>query len=160
METSKLKHLFVFVILANLVSVSACAARIGGSAEGGPRPGMDASGEVVDSSLVEAGDGRAVQGINDWHGEISGKSFPGAKFDQLKIGMPLEKVAEKLGEPDGQERYVTGKLFIPYYFGSDTERFEAVYTNQGRLVFAREGGFSNTMILIWIIYDKDQPGAI
>ena len=143
-----------------VVGTLGCAARQGVSTVGGSTAGMDPSGEVTDSSLVEAGSGRTVQGIDDWEGEVTGKSFPGAKFDQLKMGMTVGQVTELLGEPNEVTSYITGKAFIPFNYGSDRSRFEMVYANQGRLVFSHQGGFSGTMHLIWIIYDKDQPGKL
>jgi len=146
--------------VALLLGAVGCAARQTGAKTESSAAGMDASGEVIDSSLVEPGSGKTIQGIDDWEGETTGQSFPGSKFDQLKMGMSIQEVVQRLGEPNEFTTYMTGKAFIPYYFGSDQSRREMVYANQGRLVFAHEGGLSTTFHLIWIIYDKEQPGKL
>lgn len=120
---------------------------------------MNAQGEVGDSSQVEAGHGRTVKGQGDWEGEITGKPFPGAKFQKLNIGMPMKQVTDLIGQPTDQGAYVTGKAWIPFYFGSDRYRHELVYKNQGRLIFAGGsiGDFSSGY-LTWIIYNQHESG--
>jgi hypothetical protein len=118
-------------------------------------PGMDASGNVIDSKKVEAGFGQKVKGLEDWEGEITGRPAAGSKFSQLKIGMSAAQVSGILGQPNDQGAHPTGKAFIPFYFGSDKYRYEAVYKGQGRLLFASGASFgwdANTH-LIWIIHN-------
>jgi hypothetical protein len=81
-------------------------------------------------------DTKMVKGINGWEGEISGKPAPGSKFTKLQIGMSLKQVTDLIGQPTDQGAYVTGKAWIPFYFGSDRYRHELVYKGQGRLIFA------------------------
>jgi hypothetical protein len=124
-------------------------------------PGMNASGEVVNSKLVEAGFGQKVKGIDDWEGEVTGKPAPGSKFGQLKVGMSSSQVLSILGQPNDQGAHPTGKAFIPFYFGSDRFRYEVVYKGQGRLLFAGSAGFGwdgNTH-LIWIIHSASEAGV-
>lgn len=129
------------------------------SGSSGAKPGMNAKGEVVDSSLIEAGSGKTVKGINDWEGEITGKPFPGSKFTKLKIGMPRAEVEKLIGPPTDEGQYITGKAFIPFYYGSDTQRVELAYKGQGRLVFAHDGSWgAGTYYLTWIIYNKNDTG--
>ncbi|MBV6842225.1 hypothetical protein [Xanthomonas euvesicatoria] len=118
---------------------------------------MNADGEVIKSSDVEAGYGETVKGISDYEGEITGKPAPGSKFTQLKIGMPMKQVTDLIGQPDDQGAYVTGKAFIPFFFGGDRYRYEMAYKGQGRLVFAGKsmGTGGN---LIWIIHNKNDSG--
>lgn len=82
---------------------------------------------VTDSTKVESGQGTQVKGINDWQGEISGVPAAGSKFTKLKIGMAQKQVTDLIGEPTDQGAYITGKAFIPFYFGSDKSRWEMVY---------------------------------
>ena len=121
-------------------------------------PGMNARGEVVDSKKVEEGYGRKVKGLDDWEGEITGRPAPGSKFTQLQIGMSAAKVMKLLGQPDDQGSYVTGKAFIPFFFGSDRYRYEMVYQHMGRLIFAGSSGFDGTAHLIWIIHSANETG--
>lgn len=111
-----------------------------------------------DSSEVKDGRGQRVKGIKGWEGEIIGKPFPGAEFKKLKIGMPMKQVTDLIGQPSDQGAYVTGKAWIPFYFGSDRHRYETVYKNQGRLVFAGGGiGDYTSGHLIRIMYNHDEP---
>lgn len=127
------------------------------SASGKIGPGMNASGEVVNSAQVEAGYGQQVKGIGDWEGEITGKPAPNSKFTKLQIGMSSKQVTDLVGQPDDQGAYVTGKAFIPFYFGSDRHRYEYVYKGQGRLIFA--GGSVGDFMsghLVWIIHNANE----
>jgi hypothetical protein len=124
-----------------------------------PSAGLDAQGQVTDSSKVEAGQGRQVKGRNGWEGEITGKPGPRSKFTKLEIGMPMKQVTDLIGQPTDQGVYMTGKTWIPFYFGSDRHRYELVYKGQGRLIFA--GGSMGDLSgsnLIWIIHNANEPG--
>ena len=120
--------------------------------------GMNARGEVIDSKKVEAGSGTKVKGIGDWEGEITGRAAPGSKFGGLKIGMSSQQVISLIGQPNDAGSHVTGKAFIPFYFGADRARHETVYKGQGRLIFAMGSGMfgSGSMNLIWIIHNANE----
>jgi hypothetical protein len=122
-------------------------------------PGMNSAGEVIDASKVEAGHGQKVKGMNDFEGEITGIPAPNSKFTQLQIGMGMKQVTDIAGTPTDQGAYITGKAFIPFYFGSDRHRFELVYKGEGRLIFAGGslGNYSGGN-LIWIIHCATEPG--
>ena len=121
--------------------------------------GLNASGEVMDSKKVEAGSGQKVKGINDWEGEITGKPGPGSKFTKLQIGMGVRQVTDLVGQPTDQGAYATGKMWIPWYFGSDKVRFEQVFKGQGRLIFASPGGMDfSSGNLVWIIHNQNESG--
>jgi hypothetical protein len=113
---------------------------------------------VTDSSKVEAGQGTAVTGINDWQGEISGVPAANSRFTRLRIGMPQQQVVDLVGQPTDQGAYVTGKAFIPFYFGSDKTRWEMVYKGQGRLIFSNQAGFGSGHYLTWIIHNANEGG--
>lgn len=122
-------------------------------------PGMNANGEVVDSSKVEGGHGKQVKGLGEWEGEITGKPAPGSAFNKLQIGMSMKQVTDLAGQPTDQGAYITGKMFIPWYFGSDKYRHEMVYKGMGRLIFASPGGFEmGAGNLIWIIHNASEGG--
>jgi hypothetical protein len=125
----------------------------------GVKPGMNAQGDVVDSSKVEAGSGRTVKGMNDYEGEITGNPAPNSRFAKLQIGMPMRQVVDLAGPPTDQGAYVTGKAFIPFYFGADRHRFEMTYKGAGRLIFAGGSiGDYSSGNLIWIIHNPNEPG--
>lgn len=121
--------------------------------------GMNERGEVVDSSKVESGSGQKVKGINDFEGEITGKPARNSKFTQLKIGMGMKQVSDLIGQPTDQGAYMTGKAWIPFYFGGDRHRYEATYKGQGRLIFAggSMGNFTGGN-LVWIIHNANESG--
>ena len=121
---------------------------------------MNEAGEVVDSSAVEQGWGEEVKGLKDWEGEITGKPAPGSKFTELQHhGARVYRFFRDIVgvEPTDEGAYVTGKAFIPFYFGGDKHRYELAYKGMGRLVFAgKEMGTGGN--LIWIIHNKDDSG--
>jgi hypothetical protein len=104
-------------------------------------------------------DTKMVKGINGWEGEISGKPAPGSKFTKLQIGMGMKQVTDLIGQPNDHGSYVTGKAWIPFYFGSDRYRHEMVYKGQGRLIFAggSVGDYSSGH-LISIIHNAQESG--
>lgn len=130
------------------------------AAPSGPKigPGMNERGEVIDPKKVEAGYGQTVKGLNDYEGKITGRPAPGSKFTQLQVGMPLKHVIDIVGTPTDQGAYVTGKVFIPFFFGSDRCRHDVVYKGQGRLVFAGSSGFDSNAHLIWISHGAAEQG--
>lgn len=137
----------------------AAAAAAPAAAKGVAKPGMDAQGNVIDSSKIESGSGRTVKGINDYEGEITGNPAPNSKFTKLQIGMGVRQVSDIVGPATDQGAYITGKAFIPFYFGSDRHRFEMVYKGQGRLIFAGGGmGDFSSGYLIWIIHNPNESG--
>lgn len=123
------------------------------------KAGMNERGEVVDSSKVEAGSGTTVKGLGGWEGEITGKPAPGSKFTRLQIGMSMRQAVDIAGQPTDQGAYMTGKAWIPFYFGSDRHRYEMVFKGQGRLIFAGGslGDFTGGN-LIWIIHNAQEGG--
>ena len=120
--------------------------------------GMNERGEVIDSKKVQAGSGTKVKGVGDWEGEITGRPAPGSKFAGLKIGMSSQQVISLLGQPNDAGSHVTGKAFIPFYFGADRARYETVYKGHGRLIFAMGAGMfgSGSMNPIWIIHNANE----
>lgn len=121
--------------------------------------GMDSQGRVVDSSKVEAGSGQKVKGLKDWEGEVTGKPAPGSKFSNLQIGMSMKQATDIVGQPTDQGAYMTGKAWIPFYFGSDRHRYEMAFKGQGRLIFAggSMGDFTGGN-LVWIIHSANESG--
>ena len=97
-----------------------------------------------------------VKGINNRDGYVSGTPASDSAFNKLKVGMPMKQVLDLIGEPSDQGAYVTGKAWIPFYFGSDRYRHELVYEKQGRLIFAGGSGFNTRSTLTGIIHDASQ----
>jgi len=113
---------------------------------------------VTDSSKVVAGEGTQVKGMNDWEGEISGIPAANSRFTKLRIGMSEKEVKDLIGNPTDEGQYITGKMFIPFYFGSDRIRWEMAYKGEGRLVFSQQSAGSSAVYLIWIIHNANDRG--
>jgi hypothetical protein len=158
-------HLYLGTTLAAACLLAACGSLGGGSGSSAPTttasttpatpkigPGMNAAGEVTNPRLIESGYGQKVKGEGDWEGEITGKPVAGSKFNQLKIGMSSAQVMSIMGQPNDQGAHITGKAFIPFYFGSDRYRYEVVYKGVGRL-------WDGSQHLIWIIHSAAETGV-
>lgn len=120
--------------------------------------GMDSQGNVIDPTKVEAGSGQQVK-VGEWEGEITGKPVRNSKFARLKIGMSIKEATDIAGQPTDQGAYMTGKAWIPFYFGGDKHRYELTYKGHGRLIFAGGGmGDLTSGHLIWIIHSANETG--
>jgi hypothetical protein len=90
---------------------------------------------------------------------VIGTPGKNSKFTKLQIGMGMKQVTDLIGMPTDEGAYVTGKAFIPFYFGGDRYRHELVYKGQGRLVFA--GGNVGNLgpgRLIRITHNENESG--
>ncbi|MFL6663823.1 MAG: hypothetical protein ACJ8G7_16750 [Rhizobacter sp.] len=91
-----------------------------------------ASSPYGPARIVKSKDGR-------FDGEVIGT--PGAKFSKLKIGMTMAEVTALIGGPDNIGRHETGKRWIPFYFGNDAQRMEALYKGEGCLTYTGGNAF-------------------
>lgn len=100
----------------------------------------------------ESANGRIVKSEDGtFTGEIDGTAAAGSKFTKLKIGMDMFQVSQLIGAPDYQHNYMTGKAWIPFYFGDDATRLQAFYKGSGCLIFTggnRFGGGGHQLIRI------------
>lgn len=55
---------------------------------------------------------------------------------KIQMGMTKRQVKEVLGAPSDENTYLTGKAWIPWYFGNDARRTSYFYKGVGRVVFA------------------------
>ena len=133
----------------------------GQSSSAAPAPAAAASPApaAAPAAKAPAGDVQQVKGIGGWEGEITGKPAANSKFTKLQIGMGMRQVTDLVGQPTDQGAYITGKAWIPFYFGSDRYRHELVYKGQGRLIFAggSAGDYANGN-LIGIIHNTSEGG--
>ncbi len=69
---------------------------------------------------------------------VSAAAIPvGSSLAKVTKGMTDIDVRKVLGEPTSSRSYMTGKQFIPWYFGSDTSRTAWTYAGTGVVVFSR-----------------------
>ena len=141
--------------------LAACQTNQGGAAPApAPAPAPTAAAPVP-AKPAATGDTQHVKGLNDWEGDIVGRPGPGSRFTRLQIGMPMRQVMDLAGAPTDQGAYVTGKAWIPFYYGSDRYRHELVYRGQGRLIFAGGNGWRGdhgSGNLITIIHNASEGG--
>jgi outer membrane protein assembly factor BamE (lipoprotein component of BamABCDE complex) len=62
---------------------------------------------------------------------------PGSELAKIQLGMDDTEVRAILGAPSDTSSYMTGKGFIPFYYGPDTHRSDWIYKGKGRVVFSR-----------------------
>jgi len=113
---------------------------------------------VTDIAQVQSGQGTMVKGERDWEGEITGVPAAGTTFTKLRIGMSRQQAIDLAGQPTDQGAYITGKAWIPFYFGSDRARWEMAYKGKGRLIFSQNAGFGTDFYLTWIIHTEKDTG--
>ena len=71
----------------------------------------------------------------------------------------MSEVSEILGKPDSEHHSVTGKAWIPYYFGDDVTRLTWYYKGLGRVNFTGGGAFGQGGGEVQSVeYDPSQGG--
>jgi hypothetical protein len=80
----------------------------------------------------------------------------GHPFGKVTVGMNDTEVRKVLGEPDNANAYMTGKGFIPFYFGPDQTRTDWMYKGKGRIVFSRNQ-YSGALKVIRVMYNPSEP---
>jgi hypothetical protein len=127
--------------VAVLLALSGCAAQRGG-----------ASGGAAEAPQPSSPNGRIVKSQDGtFDGEIVGTPAANSKFAKLKIGMTMREVNGLIGAPDDLIRHETGKRWIPFYFGDDAQRMQALVKNEGCLTYTGGnvfGGGGNQLIKI------------
>jgi hypothetical protein len=95
---------------------------------------------------------RTVKSRNGkFDGEIVGTPAVNGKFSKLHIGMTMREVQGLIGVADDMYRHETGKRWIPFYFGNDSQRFQVLYKGEGCLTYTGGnvfGGGENELIRI------------
>ncbi len=80
----------------------------------------------------------------------------GHPFAQIKDGMSMDEVYAILGKPDDRSNHITGKAFIPHYYGGDTHRTELIYNGKGRIIFSPRHHFTQSMGVIEVVYNPNE----
>jgi hypothetical protein len=82
----------------------------------------------------------------------------GSKLAKVQKDMSPEQVREIMGAPTSEKSYVTGKAFIPYYYGADAgTNTEWAYKGVGRVVFG-VNKYTRSTRVIRIDYDPTEDG--
>lgn len=82
----------------------------------------------------------------------------GHKLAKVAVGMKADQVKGILGEPTTQTTYMTGKAWIPWYFGP-THQTDWKYKGQGRVVFVNNRWSGQIQSVIRVDYDPAEDGA-
>ncbi len=77
-------------------------------------------------------------------------------FAKIKMGMGMDEVYALIGQPSDTGHHITGKAFIPYYYGGDTQRTEAIYKGLGTIVFSPNNHWTQHMGVIEVNYNPNQ----
>lgn len=80
----------------------------------------------------------------------------GHPFAQIKEGMSMDEVFALIGRPEDTSNHITGKAFIPYYYGGDTHRTELIYKGKGRIIFSPRHAFTQSMGVVEVVYNPDE----
>lgn len=81
---------------------------------------------------------------------------PGSKLAKVEIGMSEQQVRVAIGEPSDIRGHITGKNWIPFYFGGDTYRQEWHYPGEGLVIFSNTNRWARNMKVIELRYNPDQ----
>lgn len=139
--------------VAIVVLLSACASnRSTTPSQAASEPPTAAAPASTAPQTVKSRDGT-------FEGEVFGKAAAGSKFSKLSIGMQMSEVQDQMGRaPDRFHTYESGKRWIPFYFGNDARRLQALYKGEGCLIFTAGnvwGGGAGDLIAIY----HDATGA-
>lgn len=149
------------LILASLALTGCLASSPTKTEEAAPTAPTNNQGgkaKAAATAPAEAGDKKEVKGTNGWTGTISGKPAKNSKFNRLKIGMSPKQVTDLIGQPNDQSAHITGKAFIPFYYGSGGNEVVYYYKGLGRLYFANNTALSTDRGLNLIEHDAAEDG--
>lgn len=75
---------------------------------------------------------------------------------KIREGMGMKEVTDLLGQPTDTNSHITGKAFIPYYYGNDTAQTVAYYKGMGRVILSH-GAWTGLRVTA-VEYDPSEPG--
>jgi hypothetical protein len=81
-------------------------------------------------------------------------------LSKVQLGMNKKQVSDAAGHPTDENSYSTGKVWIPFYFGTDARRTSWYYKGEGQVVFADGNPFGGgTPEVIRVVYDPAESGV-
>jgi hypothetical protein len=135
MNSSKIRLFSTSVTVAAAALISACsntskAPEQPQTATPAAAPAASKPALTTNSNTTNA---KSIDG--KYTGEIVGKPALNSKFSKLKIGMEMAEIQEIMGRsPDRWHSYESGKRWIPFYYGNDARRVQALYKGEGCLI--------------------------
>lgn len=128
-----------FVSTATLLLLSACAT----TQTTQPPPPASATPAVTAAATDKPRIVRSRDGTYD--GEVVGTASPGSLFSKVEIGMSEDEIVKLMGRaPNRYHTYESGKRWIPFYYGNDAIRMQALYEGEGCLIYAAGNRFGRT----------------
>ena len=76
----------------------------------------------------------------------------------VRPGMDAAQVQRLVGAPTSERPFITGKAFVPWYFGPDRTRTAYYYKGQGRVIFSGDPVNTNSRV-VEVQYDPSEPGS-
>lgn len=127
MTSTTVRRIAVASTLVLLASACSSTPQSTGGSEA--QPTASGAPTKANTRVVKSRDG-------SYTGEIVGVPAADSKFAKLQIGMGMSEVQNILGRvPDRFHSYESGKRWIPFYFGNDARRVQALYNGEGCLIF-------------------------
>ncbi len=91
-------------------------------------------------------------------GDVVGQARPGSRFARLYIGMSQRQAEDLVGRGTDTDSHITGKQFIPFYFGGDQYRVVNFYKGEGQLEFAPRSFMGQANTLVRIVNNPNESG--
>jgi hypothetical protein len=102
-----------------------------------------------------------VTGDKDPNNAIVGNPPQDSPFAKIALGMSQKQVIDLIGPPTDQKLYQTGKVWIPFYHGTDAVRIEFRYKGQGVITLTGGTGFGGGAWTVYrVIYDPSESGYV
>lgn len=134
-----MKFLNKLALISAVTLLAACGTslQLPTSSSSTPSPSQPAATQAPTASAPAAAESKTAKSRDgSYEGSVTGKPWPGSKFAGLKIGMDMQEVQTAMGRaPDRFHTYESGKRWIPFYFGNDARRMQALYKGEGCLTF-------------------------
>ena len=146
---SSLRGIFSLGSSALLLGLVACASGGSSTSTSGSTSGSSSSGSSTAATSESTAAAQPPKGV---------PAPAGSKLAQVAIGMKPEQVKEIMGEPTSQSTYMTGKAWIPWYFGP-THQTDWKYKGQGRVVFVNNRWSGAVQTVTRIDYDPAEDGS-
>lgn len=130
-------RLITLASLSTTALLSACLATTSPAPSAQSAPSTPSASKTPSAPRAAATDAQtATSRDGSFEGEVTGKARPGSAFAQLRIGMDMEEVQRLMGRaPERTHTHESGKRWIPFYFGNDARRLQALYRGEGCLSF-------------------------
>ena len=145
-NTSAVKWLGPFILIGLIAGCASTKSDSGSEAKTAPAPAATTTKEKAKPAEARDEDSKIVGNIPR-----------GSPFSKLALDMTQKQVYDLIGRPTDTKHYHTGKAWIPFYYGPDTSRVEALYKGQGRITFTTNR-YSSESKVYRIEYDPSETG--